>query len=127
MFSVGIDVRYVPLAAGAELQLAWDISMRKSLLLVPILLLLTSCIGEQKHQEAQCETEAERRGSGDDMADLMQECMEASGYKFDWKHGTCPIGKSSVTNPYCYTPKSWAGRIGYSIELWTLQVGLRRS
>jgi len=96
--------------------------MRKALLLMPIVL-LTGCIDDQKRQTSLCETEASR-GYASETASLVIACMDKAGYKWDWKHGVCPVGDSSEANPYCYRPKSWAGRIGFSVDVFLLQLGL---
>jgi hypothetical protein len=49
--------------------------MRKSLLFLPILLLLTGCIDDQKQQEARCESDAVHQVSGDRVA-FMLNCIE---------------------------------------------------
>jgi hypothetical protein len=96
--------------------------MRKALLLMPIVL-LTGCIDDQKRQTSLCETEASR-GDASETASLVIACMDKAGYKWDWKHGVCPVGDNSEANPYCYRPKSWAGRIGFSVDVFLLQLGL---
>jgi hypothetical protein len=100
--------------------------MRKSLRFLPILLLLTGCIDDQKQQEARCEIDAVHQVSGDRAA-FMRKCMEAAGYRWSWKHGTCLVGISTETNPYCYRPENWAGRVGFSIKIWFLRLGLLSS
>ena len=87
------------------------------------LVLLAGCIDGQKQQASLCESKASR-GDASETASLMIACMDAAGYRWDWKHGICPVGESSETNPYCYRPKSWAGRIGFSVDVFLLQLGL---
>jgi hypothetical protein len=94
----------------------------QALLFVSVVL-LTGCIDDQKRQTSLCESEASR-GYANETASLMIACMDAAGYRWDWKHGVCPVGDSSETNPYCYRPKSWAGRIGFSAEVLLQQLGL---
>ena len=96
--------------------------MRKALLLMPIVL-LTGCIDDQKRQTSLCETEASR-GYASETASLVIACMDKAGYRWDWKHGVCAVGDNSEANPYCYRPKSWAGRIGFSVDVFLLQLGL---
>ena len=87
------------------------------------LVLLAGCIDGQKQQASLCESKASR-GDASETASLMIACMDGAGYRWDWKHGICPVGESSETNPYCYRPKSWAGRIGFSVDVFLLQLGL---
>ena len=62
------------------------------------IVLLTGCIDEQKRQTSLCETEASR-GYASKTASRMIAYMDAAGYRFNWKHGYCPVADTGETNP----------------------------
>ena len=85
------------------------------LALLPLLLLLSGCLDDQKQATSRCTLDARKQypqmasaGPFDQSGLYIIDCMGAAGYGFTMLLDACPVSDWAASNPYCYSPR---GRI----------------
>jgi hypothetical protein len=104
--------------------------MRPSWLIAIVVLLLPlgGCFADQEQQLASCKLEAMRLYPGEELTsysvvstkltDYVETCMKVHGYNFSASSTWCRSYISAFqSNPYCYVPASWIGRLIYRPEI----------
>jgi hypothetical protein len=97
----------------------WAI-IKKLLVGVGVLFLLSGCIAEQKRSLAECELQASKEQGFPVGNVLLDEsinlCMRAQGYEFDKRNRGCQITMTTGYGAHCWVPNTKVGRILYWLE-----------